>query len=387
LLIWRGFKMDLGLEIYGPFTDISGIAQTARELSIALYDLGVPVRAINLPGWSYINADLPDQAKRKMQCLMSNAVPDKHVFMHFMPPHKMSQIKDSAVTNICSTIFETDRIPFVWSQIIAQTPKIKEVWVPTEFNKQTFITGGIPEDKLHVVPYGVDAETYSPDVQPLSIKDRPRFLFLSVMDLKECKGYDVLLNAYLQEFSAKDDVALLLKAYSGGIEDAYKERIRKIIRDFRERNKSTAKLLFWGDNVDAQKMIALYRTADAFVLPTRGEGWSMGTIQSMACGVPTIMTDCSGHRIYMNETNGLLVKCEKQQIRNIQWLLRDPVQAGHEWWEPDVMDLRRQMRWAYDHPKEMKDLGAKARQDVLQWTWKKAAQKLINELIRVGDTE
>lgn len=379
--------MEIGVEIYGPYMDISGIAQTARELSLALYDIGVPIRGINLPGWSYINAEMDSITTKKLQLIMSSALPEKNVFVHFMPPNKLTQVKDNAITNVCSTVYETDRVPFVWQEIMKQSERISEVWVPTEFNRGTFIKGGIPEKMLHVVPYGVNEEVYSPDVQPLTIKDKSGFTFLSVMDLKECKGFDILLDAYMREFSDGDDCCLILKAYSGGVEEPYKDRVRKVIKMFREKNHSTAKILFWGDNVSNQKMVALYRTADCFVLPTRGEGWSMGTIQSMACGVPTIMTDCSGHRTYMNETNGLLVKCQQQPIRSIPWLIREPQQAYHEWWEPDVEDLRKQMRWAYDHPKEMKDLGVKARQDVLQWTWKKAAQKLAGELIRLGNKQ
>lgn len=376
--------MDLGVEFYAPYLDISGIAQTARELSIAMYDMGIPIKGINLPGWSYINADLPNATKQKIQLIMAAAIPEKSVFINFMPPTKVTHLKDGS-HNVLSTIYETDRVPYVWSEIINQTNRINEVWVPTEFNKNSFIKGGIPEKMLHVVPLGVDEKVYNPDVQPLNIRNRPAFAFLSVMDLKECKGYDVLLNAYLKEFSDKDDCCLILKAYSGGVEEKHKERVRDTIRYYRKKTNSTANLMFLGDNIEFSKMVSLYRSADCFVLPTRGEGWSMGTIQSMACGVPAIMTDCSGHRTYMNETNGLLVKCKQQPIKNIPWLLREPSQAYHEWWEPDEQDLRNQMRYAYEHPKEMKELGVKARQDILQWTWTKAAQKLANELIRIGE--
>jgi glycosyltransferase involved in cell wall biosynthesis len=376
--------MAVGLEFYAPYLDISGIAQTARELTIAMYDIGIPVKGINLPGWSNIAADLPNKTRQKIQLIMSAPIPDKSVFVNFMPPIKVNHLKDGAVANVISTIYETDRIPYVWAEIIKQTPRINEVWVPTEFNRASFIKGGIPENMLHVLPLGVDEKTYHPDVKPLNIKDRPGFVFLSVMDMKECKGFDVLLNAYLKEFSEKDDCCLILKAYSGGTDDKYKERVKQVIRSFRQRTSSTARLMFLGENVAHDKMVSLYRSADTFVLPTRGEGWSMGTIQSMACGVPTIMTDCSGHRTYMNETNGLLVKCEQKPIKNIPWLVREPNQAYHEWWEPSEEDLRKQMRYAYEHPKEMKDLGTKARQDILQWTWTKAAQKMANELVRLS---
>jgi glycosyltransferase involved in cell wall biosynthesis len=41
-------------------------------------------------------------------------------------------------------------------------------------------------------------------------------------------------------------------------------------------------------------MPLLYGGADAFVLPTRGEGWGLPILEAMAAGVPAIATNWSG---------------------------------------------------------------------------------------------
>jgi glycosyltransferase involved in cell wall biosynthesis len=43
----------------------------------------------------------------------------------------------------------------------------------------------------------------------------------------------------------------------------------------------------------------LYRAADAFVLPTRGEGWGRPLLEAMVMGVPVIATNWSGHTEFM----------------------------------------------------------------------------------------
>ena len=38
----------------------------------------------------------------------------------------------------------------------------------------------------------------------------------------------------------------------------------------------------------------LYKAADAFVLPSRGEGWGRPHVEAMAMGLPVIATNWSG---------------------------------------------------------------------------------------------
>lgn len=51
-------------------------------------------------------------------------------------------------------------------------------------------------------------------------------------------------------------------------------------------------------------MATLYRSADCFVISTRGEGWGMPILEAMACGLPAIATNWSSQVDFFNETNG-----------------------------------------------------------------------------------
>jgi|GEM_PF-2656429 hypothetical protein len=373
--------MSFGIEIYGPYKDISGIALVVRELSLALYDIGVPTRLTPLDNWSSISNVFSNMQLTKLQEMERTTLPDDHIYINHMPPSRIVERKQG-VPNICATIYETDRCPYVWQLIEKQVP-LDEIWVPTEWGKQAFVKGGLPEKKIQVIPLGVNLQRYNPNISPAKIIGRKEFVFLSIMDYKTSKGPDLLLNAYFQEFSARDNVTLVLKAYSGGDFERSKRMIKDVIIKYRTANKSTAHLLFLGDSMTNDEIASLHRASNCYVLPTRGEGWSYGTMQSMACGVPTIMTDASGHRSYMNETNGLLVKCRQIPVSDVPWLLREPVQSGHEWWNADIGDLRRQMRWAYEHPKEMEKLGEKAAIDMQPYEWHNIASKVATRTVDI----
>ena len=70
---------------------------------------------------------------------------------------------------------------------------------------------GIPEHKIKVIPLGVDENIFHFNVNTFELKTKKSFHFLFVGGTIFRKGIDTLLQAYLDEFSAKDDVCLVIK--------------------------------------------------------------------------------------------------------------------------------------------------------------------------------
>jgi len=56
-------------------------------------------------------------------------------------------------------MFETDRIPSGWTE---RLNAVHELWVPTDFQKNVFVKGGVYPDKIHVLGEPVDVELYNP---------------------------------------------------------------------------------------------------------------------------------------------------------------------------------------------------------------------------------
>lgn len=59
--------------------------------------------------------------------------------------------------------------------------------------------------------------------------------------------------------------------------------------------------------VSAANYPKLFRTADAFVLPTHGEAWGRPLAEAMFMEMPTIATQWSGQLEFMNDDNSFLV--------------------------------------------------------------------------------
>ena len=62
------------------------------------------------------------------------------------------------------------------------------------------------------MPQPLDTRLFDPaHMTPLPLPFKAGFVFLSVFKWEARKGWDVLLDAYLAEFSARDDVLLVLR--------------------------------------------------------------------------------------------------------------------------------------------------------------------------------
>ena len=263
------------------------------------------------------------------------------------------------------TTFETDRLPSDW---IGRCNAMDEVWVPTEFNRGTFTAAGVDSSKLHVVPEGVDTEIFRPGVRPLEIPHKRGFTFLSMFDLQARKGFDLLLKAYLAEFRADEDVSLVLKVtqHSGQRVDTAAELAYFVEREAGCKLEDTPPIILLDEFVPQSEMPRLYAAANAFVLPSHGEGFGRPYAEALACGLPVIATRWSGHLDFLHDENSFLIDIEGlvPACEEVEYF------AGHQWAQPSVEHLRQLMRKCIQRPEEARRRAELGRAEmVAHWDW------------------
>lgn len=272
--------------------------------------------------------------------------------------------------NIARTTFETDRIPAKW---VPELNKFAEVWVQSTFNVRTFAESGV-KVPLRLIPNFFDIGQYDPKVPKLSLPLAKSYLFLAVFDLQHRKGYDLLLRAFLNEFSPADDAALVLKIRSG--DGVYK--LEKVMQQHPKPVKKRPAVYIIDQMLSTRELLGLYRACDAFVLPTRGEGWGRPFFEAMLMEMPVIGTNWSGQTDFMNRSNSYLIRVNRlERIQGNEFRLFN----GHRWAEPSVADLQTKMRYVFEHRQEAKAVGRKARAHLLRsYDMDRIAKKVAEEI-------
>ena len=274
------------------------------------------------------------------------------------------------------TMFESDRLPHGWA---AACDSMDEIWVPSEFNRETFARGGVEPSKLHVLPVGIDTSAYDPDrIAPFEIPGRRSFCFLSVFQWTRRKGWDVLLDAYARAFTNADDVSLVIRASLPGASAAPPIR-EQIARHFERLGIAPSRaphVIVLDRPMPDGSMPSLYRAADAFVLPTRGEGWGLPFMEAMASGLPTIATRWSAHLDFMHDRNSYLIDIDGLvPVERAQTIENPFYGADHKWASPSVADTARLLRHVFDNRAEAREVGRRARSEIRsRWTPARTAE-------------
>jgi hypothetical protein len=106
------------------------------------------------------------------------------------------------------TMYETDRVPASW---VERCNRMDEIWVPTAFHVEAFEKSGVDRSKLVVMPEAVDTVFFDPskaEAMHLDGIKEGSFVFLSVFKWERRKGWELLLQAYFEEFTDADPVRL-----------------------------------------------------------------------------------------------------------------------------------------------------------------------------------
>lgn len=298
----------------------------------------------------------------KLQSLIVPKCDAEVTIRHFFPPD--FSIPESGSLVIMQP-WEFLGVPERWMRGLSESRA--ELWVNSTFTRNVYVNNGFDPRRVRCLPLGIDTEVFSPRIAPDSTLLRDdEFRFLFVGGTIQRKGIDILLSAYCQEFSRKENVRLVIKDTGTKhvyVHNNHADIIKSIIAD-----ENQPRITYLEDDLSVTRLAAVYTACHCLTIPYRGEGFCMPVLEAMACGLPVIVPSGGATDDIVLHSTGWRVAARFVEIPQLPSL---ESKCNQGWLEPNIDDLRRAMREAFEgRASKTLEFGKNAASLVERsWTW------------------
>ncbi len=260
--------------------------------------------------------------------------------------------------NVGYNVWETTEYPQLFFNLIH---KYDQFWVPTKWQKDNLVKQGYPQNKVKIVPEGIDPEVFKPAAKKPA--DKFRFILFGKWEYR--KSTQEILSCFLEVFKHSDDVELIA-SIDNNHKDEKGQAIKEKLKDL-SLESDKIKLVHFPPAIE---YIDHLQQGDVFISCARSEGWNLPLIEAMACGVPCIYSSW-GAQLEFSEGKGLPVKIKGE----IPAINDDGSILPGNYCEPDWEDFKRVLSHSYFNHKSLKEKALKDSDEIRKiFTWENAAK-------------
>jgi glycosyltransferase involved in cell wall biosynthesis len=364
-----------GVCLIGPLFVHSSLARINRELAAALLESPHVYACLEPHGFGARRPEDFPRAESLASGLMRRPPEFRLTIRHHWPPNfrRPSEGRLAVVLP-----WEYGAVPRRWIDAIRRS--VDEVWVASAFVRQVLVEGGAPPERVRVIQNGVDTSLFHPEGPRSKPAGAKGFVFLFVGGAIPRKGVDLLAEAYGRAFSSRDDVTLIVKEIGSDTFYRHMSLVKDLHRRAGRRNGPHLQVL--SGEIDDAALAALYRAADAFVLPYRAEGFAMPVAEAMACGRPVIVTAAGPAPEFVPAELGYWVPARRALVPEPPPPL-GALAGDFTWFEPDVDALAARMREVFENRAEAARRGAAAANHIRRTLAWQCVSRLYLERVEV----
>ncbi len=217
----------------------------------------------------------------------------------------------------------------------------------------------ISPEKISVIPNGIDLERFEgkgslPILKKADIGfEETDYVFLNVASFTPAKAHPLILAALKEVIAEHPEVKVLCIGET--LDQEYGEFVKAQIAAYGlERHIKFVKFV--------EEIHPYYKMADAFLLPSIIEGWSLSMMEAMAYGLPLILTKVGGAaQVVENNDIGLLVDNRYPDVFGIE---RSALDNYRNELPPNIPSLKRAMLQFLKEKAYWKEAGLKGKRKV-----------------------
>jgi autotransporter strand-loop-strand O-heptosyltransferase len=221
-------------------------------------------------------------------------------------------------------------------QYFNKLQEFDEMWVPSKWQRDMTIAQGYDPNKIKVVPEGVDVNTFFPEETSHKLTSDGRFKFFLAGRWDYRKSIKEIIETFLKTFDKDEPVDLIVSVDNPFSNDGLKTTEERL--EHYGFTDERIKILHFPPREDYIKIL---KSCDAFVSCARAEGWNLPLIEAMACGTPSIYSNCSG-QLEFAKGKGIPVKISHELPVSASTYNHFNDNVGN-YYEPDFNDLGKQM--------------------------------------------
>lgn len=334
------------------FDPYDSYGRVACELAWNLSEMGVHVNAIS-------NSIVYDTQSEALQDVLSQPIkPMGGGICMGYPDYGKFGAMVNAGPIVAVTMFESTQLPETWAENLN---RCAAVIVPTDWNVDVFKTNGIKPELLAAVPLGV-SDTFQNARRVRTVaRNGARFRFLVFGDRGRRKGWDVALKAFTRLYGKESEThELVIKTRGRGVGVGFDLSAFPAVTVIKQ-------------DMTEPELLELFKSVDAFVFPTRGEGFGLPPREAAATGLPVIVTNWSGTadriRQWAYPLNYSLVDA---------WEDTPELMGLGQWAEPDEEHLMRLMEYvASGNPFVRRMANESARRIDRYYRWPRFAESVL----------
>jgi glycosyltransferase involved in cell wall biosynthesis len=270
---------------------------------------------------------------------------------------------------------------FAWEESIAPRAMMDHfnahldlMMVTANFVEESFRNSGLV---IPITVVGNGTDHLAADMAGIAVEKPERRRILHVSSCFPRKGADLLVQAFAEEFAAKDNVELLIKTF-----DNPHNTIAQYVQDVSAAHPGAPPMRVMAASLPKDELAALIKSASVFAAPSRGEGFGLPLAEALLLDVPVVTTNYSGQTDFCTPDTAWLV--DYHLIPSNAHVAASEAQ----WAQPDVASLRRMLRCAVEQEEASASM-TRAGQALLaaHFKWSDVARRIGLSITHVLDRQ
>lgn len=328
--------------------------------------------------YNRVRKPVPDYQLDEIRAAKRNRVPLSAPTLFVQIPESLEAWQEfSSGPRIGWTMCESDRLNPRWARCLEG---VDLLLAPSRYVLETF-RRDVKGVRCELVPLPVDDRLWTPTSETTEFNRRnlPSFIFFSVFTTIPRKGWQMMMQAFGEEF-AGEDVGLIVRPSCTPPVYQLAQWVNRI-EPYHPPGQFFLQVL--GKKLTDESLADYYRMADCYVLPS-AEGFGLPFVEAALCGTPSIALDKGGSADVVDDATGypvpsIMAPCYGQ--------LPHVYPSHHEFPTATIEAMKRTFRRAYKHETEVYQKGSYAREKALAQFTPAAIAPKLREMVEASHEE